>query len=184
MKTRLLILQAALFAAALAVIGFINGYFLPDTLLNQVMGYMKEALGKIQFGFWGIFMNNLTAALVLFLGGFLLAVPSLVTYYINFLALGAGLHLTVRELGLKFFLVSVAPHGIFEIPAIMAAFVMGISLALAIARKLFLKREIRLADVMRRLGLAFLFIVIPLLAIAAFVEVNVTFQLVQKMRIR
>lgn len=184
MNSRLLILPVAVYAVLLAALSFVNGFFLPDALINQVMDLMKDYLGKIQFSFWGIFFNNLTAALILFLGGFLLALPSLFTYYINFLALGTAFHVTVESLDMKTFLVSIVPHGIFEIPAIMIAFILGTALALAIIRKLLLKRELKFLEVLKKLGMIFIFVVIPLLIIAAFVEVNITFQLIQKMSVK
>lgn len=179
MSERLRLFPIAVYAVLLAVIAFMNGFTLPDELTHKVMGMLRDYLGKIQFSFWGIFANNLLAATVLFLGGFLLTLPSLLSYYLNFLALGAAFHLTMKEMSVKTFLVSIVPHGIFEIPAIVLAFILGTALAAAIVKKLVLKKDVAFRRVLKKLALIFLVVVVPLLVVAAFVEVNVTYGLMQ-----
>lgn len=170
---------AAAVTVLLGAAAFVTGTLLPASVTGNIMGYMKDYLGGIQFSFWGIFLNNLSAALLLFLGGFLLCIPSVFTFFFNFLALGAAYQMTRSTIGTKAFLLSVLPHGIFEIPAIMTAFVLGIALGYAVVRALFFKKGKELPPAIKRLSILFLILVLPLLIIAAFVEVNLTLKLVK-----
>lgn len=173
---------AALFCVILATAAFIAGMFLPDSVSGNLMGFLKNYMGKIQFNFWGIFLNNLTAASVLFLGGLLAGIPSAFSLFFNFLALGAAYQFTRETIGTKTFLISVLPHGVFEIPAIMIACILGIVLGTGIFRAVFMKKGRELPDVIRKLVMIFLVIVIPLLAVAAFIEANLTLKLVQSLK--
>ena len=77
-------------------------------------------------------------------------------------------------------LTGIVPHGIFEIPAIILSGVVGARLGLAGYRTVFKKeQELPYKIVLLQTGRFFLYILLPLLIIAAFIEMFVTPHIMQ-----
>ncbi len=72
------------------------------------------------------------------------------------------------------FLLGIVPHGIFEIPALILSFAMGIYLCKKITWVLFKKERVSLKIVMRNCLMLYVGVVVPLLVIAALVEAYIT----------
>lgn len=125
-----------------------------------------------------LFMNNARAvALIFFAGLFSFSVLGILLYMVNIGLIG-GVFALFQLLGLQplpIFLAGVAPHGIFEIPALMigSAVVLYMGVAIVTPQTGKSMGEVileLLADWVK----IFLGVVIPLLAIAAIIEAYVT----------
>lgn len=122
-----------------------------------------------------IFLNNLQAALLIFLGGATLGVLTLFILATNGIVIGVVWQMMQNEGGIIGFLVGILPHGIFEIPALLIAGSLGLLLAEELYHEL--KGRGDAAALAKTLTRTFLLIVIPLLAVAAVIESFITPQL-------
>lgn len=139
--------------------------------LGAVAGYLKPWLdiaaglaGSVSLEFWPLFLHNLRAALLIYLAS--LAYIGLLLVALNGYVLGTAVTLGL-SVGLTPIQVTaaIAPHGIIEIPAFLAAAALGLT-----TRRYF--KESRLSGALRiAAGLAG---VTAMLAIAAMIEVEVT----------
>ena len=159
----------------LFLIGFSFPYLAPpellDPLLEQVKIWveelMEETAGKGFVEMWAfIFFNNTSIALISLFSVFLLGVIPIFLLISNGLVIGLISSIVAKDVGL-FSLWRLLPHGIFEIPAIILSFALGIKFAGFILKKNFKKEfKILLKDSIR----AFIFIIVPLLVLAAIIE--------------
>ncbi|MCE5337382.1 MAG: stage II sporulation protein M [Methanoculleus sp.] len=119
-----------------------------------------------------IFLNNLTACLLLFLGGASFGVVTVLILTVNGLLIGAVAELVRQQQGLIFIAAALVPHGIFEIPSFLIAGGLG----LLLGQELIAEWHGRGDAAAGALSLArlFLWIVVPLLAVAAVVEAFIT----------
>ncbi|WP_342678548.1 stage II sporulation protein M [Methanofollis sp. UBA420] len=145
-----------------------------DQILKTIMeGVFSQILGDSPVMLAvKIFLNNLQACVLLFLGG---ATFGLLTFFILFsngLVIGLFADQIAEKVGPLGLLAGLAPHGIFEIPAIFIAAALG----LALARSVFAdaRGQGDAAADAARLGGLFLRIVVPLLAVAAIIEAFIT----------
>ena len=127
---RTLILMVTLFALGIATGCFFSVQF-PDT----TNGFIKEIFRKmqhiLQLSGWrlaiGIFLNNLRVSLILLVIGALLPfVPGLIIFF-NGLMIGiiSQNFLSTQTIGLYSLLMSLLPHGVLEIPAVVLAAMAG-----------------------------------------------------------
>ncbi|OVE85280.1 stage II sporulation protein M [Natronolimnobius baerhuensis] len=117
---------------ALALVSFWVGWRLADpytdvgvleaSIAARLEGHMPPAAALEFFG------NNWLVALMTAFGGLALAIPAIFSLVFNGVFLGVMARLEVEPLELLAFVI---PHGIFEIPAIFIATVVGISLGIA-----------------------------------------------------
>lgn len=124
-----------------------------------------------------IFLNNLQACILLFLGG---ATFGLLTFFIllsNGLIIGVFVGEIAERLGPFGLAVGLIPHGIFELPALFIAAALGFSLARSLLGDLSGAGDA--AAEATRLGGLFLRAVVPLLLVAAVVEAFITPALLQ-----
>jgi len=142
---------------------------------SQLNVILLEKIEKLLLEFEGLsvfqtvaklFLNNLFAS---FLGvslGIFLGIPTILFILTNGYMVGFVSSLAIKEKGI-FILWMLLPHGIFELPAIFISFGLGLRLGMFILAKDPMK-ELRKSFRMS-VGV-FLFIVIPLLIIAAVIE--------------
>ena len=141
-----------------------------------------------------IFLNNLFSSLVAYIGGFFIFLPALVVF-INGFFLGSFLRylLETKRKDVIFLFKGIIPHGIFELPAFFLAASLGIYVAenlilslyrlfLISLRKGNFKETLRqeagnISTVVKETTVIFLLFVLPLLLVAAIVEVFITSQL-------
>ncbi len=125
-----------------------------------------------------LFLNNTRAvALIFFAGMVSFSVLGIMLYMVN-IALIGGLYALIEALGINpfpIFLAGVAPHGVFEIPALMigSAVVLYFGAALVTPQVGKSMGEVileLLADWMK----IFIGLIVPLLAIAAVIEAHIT----------
>ncbi len=178
-----LILLSILLAVLVAVIAFINGLLLPDDKANFMIENARQYLGRISFSFWGIFFNNLLTAMIMILGGIIFSLPSLFFYYTNFLLLGVVIKSGFIKVGLLPVFLSLFPHGLFEIPAIMISFSIALNFTFHLLERITLKIKGGTVELIKKSMAVFFLAVVPLLIIAAIIEVFVTPYLVRSLKI-
>ncbi len=161
-------------ASFFCIAAFINGIILPDIIAGKILGFLKGYLSKISFSFWGIFLNNLMASIIIFFGGLIFALPSMISCYSNFLILGVTFRIFWKSAGLLKIFSSILPHGIFELPAVFIAFILALNIAIQIVRSILSIESPGFSKIFKRSLMIYIKIVIPLLLIAAFIEVYLT----------
>jgi len=144
------------------------GYFFPIFYEEQIMDFLKSLINETDgFTIWQmivyLFQNNLLSAFFgLFLGIFFGIMPianSIINgYLIGFVA---GKTVAIEGISVLWRLV---PHGIFELPALFLSLGLGLRLGLTLFTPKRLSRVF--ADSLR----VFVFVIFPLLLIAAIIE--------------
>ena len=117
-------------AILIAVAGVAMGWLAAEPFVGAVETSIVERLADhvppaAALNFFG---NNLTVALATAYSGVALAVPAAVSLWFNGVLLGAVGHLEVDPTALLAF---VAPHGIFELPALVISGALGLHLGVA-----------------------------------------------------
>lgn len=163
-----------IYFAILIFFGFVFlGFFVnvPEELSNIILEFLREILketeGLTSFGLIRfIFLNNLQSSFVGFFFGFIVGIVPLIFLVLNGFVLGFVSALAVESggFGTLFYLL---PHGIFELPAIFISLGLGIKFGSFIFRKDIGKNFRKyLLEGLR----VFVFVVLPLLIIAAVIE--------------
>lgn len=153
--------------------GYILGDNMSGAALQDLLGTFPDIsnMSIIElFGF--VAANNTIKSLLFMLGGLLGGVLPLFFVVFNGFFIGWVTYSLGSSVGLGFVVAGLMPHGVFEIPAILLAMSMGVSLGYAALNSLrgaaSLWGEARTA-----LGF-FLTRVLPLLVLAAVIEVTIT----------
>jgi len=146
------------------------GEDLMQTLNQEVFGKILDD-NQIVLSF-NLFLNNLEASIILFLGGATFGVLTLIVLSTNGIVIGMVIEVLREQQGLLYILAGVIPHGIFEIPAFIISGGLGLLLAEELLREARGKGDA--AEKAKDYSIVFLKAVIPLLAIAAFVEGFIT----------
>jgi stage II sporulation protein M len=123
-----------------------------------------------------IFANNLQACILLFLGGVTLGILTLFIIASNGIIIGGIMELVREERGLLFVAAAILPHGIFEIPSFIISASLGFILGTALLAEW--HGEGDSAETARAHARTFLLVVVPLVAIAAFIEAFITPQII------
>jgi stage II sporulation protein M len=172
--------MAAFLITAIAGAAIVNGS--PETGRQFIQIVRDEILGKVDahdppslavF----IFVNNLQACILLFLGGATFGLLTLFIIAANGIIIGGIMEVVREERGLSFVAAAILPHGIFEIPSFIISASIGFILGAA------LHAELRgggdSAETAGSHARTFLLVVVPLVAIAAFIEAFITPQIIQ-----
>jgi len=177
-------------AAAFAIIAFLVTAVLgvaivlssPQTGMQFIQIVRDEVMGKVDahdppalavF----IFFNNLQACILLFLGGATLGILTLVIIASNGIIIGGIMELVREQKGLLFVAAAILPHGIFEIPSFIISASLGFILGTALWAET--RGEGDAAATARAHARTFLLVVVPLVAIAAFIEAFITPHVIQ-----
>ncbi|MCT8336962.1 stage II sporulation protein M [Methanoculleus sp. Afa-1] len=137
---------------------------------DQVVGDLLSDPPAVLAG--KLFLNNLVACLLLFLGGASLGFVTMLILSVNGLVIGAIMELVRQQQGMLFIAAALIPHGIFEIPAFLIAGGLGLLLGRALLGEW--HGTVDAATEARSLARLFLSVVVPLLAVAAVVEAFIT----------
>ncbi len=161
-----------LFLFSLAM-GYALGGEMSGSSLQDLLGTFPDISNMgIPELFGYVVANNALKSLLFMVGGLLGGILPLFFVIFNGFFIGWVAYSLGSTMGLGFVAAGLVPHGIFEIPAIILAMSMGMHLGYALLNRLRgqgdLWREARLA-----LGL-FVNRVLPLLVLAAVIEVTVT----------
>ena len=152
--------------------------FYPETaqqlqeLLKQ-FAKMFQGMSKLQL-ISAIFLNNSLKTLVVILLGPLLGLAPVIFLIINGAILGAVIPIAVESKGLGSALMAIIPHGILELPAIFLGASIGIRLGAHPFLRLAGKADTTLLSELGRGLRLFATVILPLLLLAAVIEVFVT----------
>jgi stage II sporulation protein M len=162
-----------LFSLALFIIFTVLGYIFPvffqKEIAEMVSNLVKQTEGLNTMGLIGfIFLNNLKSSFFAVVFGIIFGIIPFFIVVFNGYVLGFVANKAVSSEGSSV-LFRLIPHGIFEIPAILISISLGFKLGMFIFGKHHnVKKEFvnEIFDLFR----VFVFIVIPLLIIAAIIE--------------
>jgi stage II sporulation protein M len=124
-----------------------------------------------------IFLNNLEACILLFLGGASFGILTLFIMSLNGIVIGAILELVHEQHSAAFVAAAILPHGVFEIPGFIIAGALGIMLSQSLVNEYYGTGDA--AAQARLLARNFALLVIPLILVAAVVEAFITPQVIQ-----
>ncbi len=155
-----------------AVGGYLSGPR-DNAMLNELAQFIKtQDLSGPQLALFILFNNAIKAAMVLVLGAGLGVVPMLFLG-VNGALLGLVVANVVEEHGAMLAIAGLVPHGVLEIPAVLIAAGFGLRLGHEAGQRL-LGRASEFGP-WWRLGLrTYVRVVLPLLVVAAIIEVTVT----------
>jgi len=165
----------------MAIIGAVVVVTSPSTGSQFIQIVKDEVIGKVDahdplslavF----IFFNNLQACILLFLGGATLGILTLVIIASNGIIIGGIMELVREERGLLYVAAAILPHGIFEIPSFIISAALGFIVGAALRAEW--RGEGDSAAAAMAHARTFLLVVVPLVAIAAFIEAFITPQVI------
>ena len=151
-----------------AIIGFL---YQPTTIVNVIQDYIKQILNKTEgmssFNLISfIFLNNLQIGFMGLIYGFALGIFPILSIFVNGYVVGYVSSSAVSSSGVGT-LLNLLPHGLFELPAIFISFGMGIKFG----SFLFYKQKMKhFGEFFIKSLRVFIFVVIPLLIVAAIIE--------------
>ena len=166
-----------LFAAGM-VLGLVVVYRIPgladrfaDTLANFVQMFSAMPPWKLV---GAIFINNAVKTLLAILLGTVLGLAPGIFLLANGVALGVALSLSIQARGVWLSILAILPHGVLELPAVFLGTSIGLLLGMQTIKRLRGRSETPMPS---ELGPAVRFyctVIVPLLLLAALVEVFVT----------
>ena len=174
-SSRNYIVVVSLLFALFFILGFSLIYIAPpeilDPLLDEIRKMIEEIIKESQGKnfiemWWFIFFNNSSIGFISILGGILFGIFPIIFLISNGVSIGLISSLVASKEGL-WTLWMLVPHGIFEIPAIIISFAIGIKLGAFIFNKNIWKEfKFRLQNSLR----VFFLIILPLFIIASIIE--------------
>lgn len=166
--------------------GAFYGYFFAQASPDETILILKDfqemlepilAMSSLsQFLF--IFLNNGLTAFLAILFGIIFGIFPFLVLTSNGFILGIMAYFFKTELSLSVFFIGIAPHGIIEIPVIILATAIGLKLGRIFFFEIFKKQKL----LKKELNLALIFflkILLPVLVLAAGIEVFITSQLLK-----
>ena len=123
-----------------------------------------------------IFLNNLQACILLFLGGASLGAVTLFILSTNGIIIGSIVEVVREKQGIELILAAIVPHGIFEIPSFILSGAIGFLLAKALHEEWSGNGDA--AVTAARYGRFFVLFILPLVLLAAVVEAFITPQII------
>lgn len=168
-----------LFVVLLFVIFVIAGYFFEINFIteiirkavNELIDRTKD-LNFIEM-FLFIFQNNSSIAFISIIFGFFFGIFPFVTTVFNGYVIGFVMKKSMDIAG-PLVVFKLLPHGIFELPAIIISIALGLKLGMFIFSK---NPSKTFKDYFKNSIRIFIFIIVPLLVIAAFIEAGLIFLL-------
>ncbi len=145
--------------------------------LSKDLGALKDINAVAMFLF--IFANNAVKAFAMTILGTFFGIVPVLFLAVNGLLIGVTSSVIIAGKGVEFLFVGTAPHGIIEVPAFLIAGAYGLRLG----RKYY--RHLRHRDPFKplfyRIMREMVKIVLPLLAVASFIETFITSALLQSL---
>lgn len=134
--------------------------------IEEMMGSPPSTLAL------NLFINNLQACIILFLGGVTFGLLTTFVLIANGVIVGAVAQIAMKLQGITFVIAALAPHGITELPALFISGALGFMLAREMRREL--EGEGDAASEAGKYATIFVQVVVPLLLIAAITEAFIT----------
>jgi stage II sporulation protein M len=171
-----IIITFLLFFATLTV-GWVGTMQNPAVGENLMKLFEKEVAGQINvdnpFDMCSkLFINNLGACILLFLGGASFGILTIFIMSLNGIVIGAIMEIIHKDHSWIFIAAALIPHGIFEIPAFILSGALGILLAQSLISEWYGGADT--AGEAQKLARIFVLYVLPLVVIAACVEAFIT----------
>lgn len=174
--------NVSIFLAVFFIISVFLGYALAHNYPEQTKKIIYDSLKSViepakdytsfrLFEF--IFFKNAVVALVSVLLGIIFGIIPILIIFINGLTLGVVGYIALGQFNIAVFLAGILPHGIIEIPALIFSAASGIRLWRSIWRRLFYDEKTLTKEFLSVLKF-FMFVILPMLAIAAMIEAFVT----------
>jgi stage II sporulation protein M len=152
-------------------------YQLQDSFAE--FGKMFRGLSRTQLAA-AIFINNALKTLVVITFGVLAGVIPVLFLLVNGVTLGIVMYASAQTRGLWPSLVTLLPHGVLELPAVLLGTSIGLMLGNHAIRRLLNAAETTLSAELRRALRFFLSVIVPLLLVAAVIESFVSSLLAQR----
>ena len=174
--TNAIIVIFLLFSATITV-GWVGTMQHPAIGENLMKLFEKDVAGQIMGNdstdiFVKLFFNNLEACILLFLGGASFGILTIFIMSLNGILIGAIMEIVHKDHSVTFIAAAILPHGIFEIPAFIISGALGILLAQSLINEWYNGADT--AENAKIFARTFIVYVIPLVAIAAFIEAFIT----------
>jgi class 3 adenylate cyclase/uncharacterized membrane protein SpoIIM required for sporulation len=161
-------------------VSFITGIIEPNFFIDyqkKIIAELMALSGERFFGFTAsIISANIQASILGILFGAIL-VPTVALLIVNGYIFGAVTSRALTEVGLEKVLLSILPHSIFEIPAAILSYTLGMAIGITAFRYL---RDSKKGERKKVIGviarnykkavLAFLLVILPLLLVAGIIE--------------
>jgi len=170
-----------LFASVIFTLAVFIGYFVAQNFPEEVMRILEEV--KKELGPLGdmtnfelfliIFEQNVSALLLSIIFGIFLGIIPCFSVFTNGLILGIIIFEMLNEYSWEVLLVGILPHGIIEIPVLIISSAIGIKIGKIVLWKIF-KRRGSIKKEFKQALKFFLYILLPLLFLAALIEAFVT----------
>jgi len=162
--------------AVFAVLGFIFPIFFSDFIrkLIEELSIKTAGMNFLQL-FIFILLNNLQTSLMGLIFGALFGIAPILVVIFNGYVLGFIANKTVSVAGYSV-LLRLLPHGIFEIPALILSLGLGLRLGMFIFKKAGKRKKEFFYSLENSLKV-FLYVILPLLIIAALIETSLIFLL-------
>lgn len=159
------------FIVALFIIFLFIGYFFPMFFVKEVSDLVSKIVNETEgMGFFELFIyifhNNLKTSFISIIAGIAFGLFDVFNAIVNSYVIGFVARAASEKIGVSV-LLRLLPHGVFELPS----FILSIGLGLRLGLYLFFKKRgesffWNLENVLR----IFIFVIMPLLLIAAFIE--------------
>ncbi len=166
-----------LFAAGM-VLGVFVAYRIPgladrfaDTIANFVQMFSAMPPWRLA---GAIFMNNAAKTLLAILLGSVLGFVPSIFLLANGIALGVALSLSIQTRGVWLSILAILPHGVLELPAVFLGTSIGLLLGMQTIKRLRGRSERPVLSELRPAVRFYCTVIVPLLLLAALVEVFVT----------
>ena len=174
--TNAIIITFLLFCATLTV-GWVGTAQNPAVGENLMKLFEKEVAGQINVDnpfdmCIKLFINNLEACILLFLGGASFGILTIFIMSLNGIVIGAVMEIIHKDHSWAFIAAALLPHGIFEIPAFIISGALGILLAQSLISEWYGGGDT--AGESQKLARIFVLYVLPLVLVAACVEAFIT----------
>jgi len=164
------------------VIGLITVTHVPELaghFESSVVGFVKIFRGLSKFELAAaIFLNNALKTLLGIVLGSLFGIIPVVFLLANGIALGVMFSLSAQSRGPWLSFLSILPHGILELPAVFLGTSIGLMVGSHVVKGLFGRAETTVRGELVRGLRFFCTVILPLLLVAALVEVFLTSALV------
>ncbi len=144
---------------------------------NLMTLFEKEVVGQLKGDnplemFIKLFANNFETCILLFLGGASFGILTVFIMSLNGVVIGSIMEIIFHDHSLAFVAAAILPHGIFEIPAFIIAGALGILLGQSLIAEWYGRADTAIDA--GQYACLFVTYVLPLVAIAAFVEAFIT----------
>ncbi len=144
-----------------------------DIISNQMKPMISDSQSSMMIN---IFLNNTRACALAAALGTALGLFPLLIVFINGLAMGLIIAISIAKAGPLFIIVALLPHGLIEIPVVAISAAIGLRFGHSVLMTL-LKQDVSLKKELIEGISVFVVWLIPLLFVAAFVESYVTMAL-------